>query len=376
MDDAPRKTALYNEHVALSAKMIDFAGYSLPVWYQGEGKGAIQEHLAVRNSVGIFDLSHMGEVYFQGEKAFDLLQFLLCNDLRKIGNGGCQYTLLPTDEGGVVDDLIIYQVNPQSYFAVVNAINVERDFHWFKKWNEERGYGVKIENRSYELSLIAVQGPRSEQVLEKSGFTNVHCILPFTFRQVKYKGIPLTLSATGYTGERGFEIILENDYAVQLWRSLLDAGKEFGAQTVGLAARDSLRLEAGLCLYGHELSESTSVLEASLKWAVGFGKEFIGKATLLKQEREGLKKLLFGLKTLENVGVPRQGSAVTNEAGETIGWVTSGVFSPVLKIPVAFCYLEPAFAREGSKVSVEVRGKRVSAVATKPPFVKHKLYEP
>jgi len=376
MDPEPKKTPLYNEHIRLSGKMVEFAGYSMPVWYQGKGQGVIEEHLCVRNNVGIFDLSHMGELFFYGSEAYDFLQFVLCNDLRKIGNGGCQYTLLPTEDGGVVDDLIIYQITPESYFAVVNAVNIQKDHDWLTKWKEERGYEVKIDNRSDELSLIAIQGPRSEEVLTEAGFRNVHCYLPFTHGKVKFGGYTLYLSATGYTGERGFELIVDNEHAEELWETLMEVGRKFDLKPVGLGARDSLRLEAGLCLYGHELDLSTSVLEANLAWTVCMNKNFLGKEKLQEQSEKGLKKILFGIKTEREAGIPRQNAKIFDESGMDVGWVTSGGFSPVLNCGIAFCYLKPEFAQEGRKLQVEIRGKKVPALASKPPFVKHRLYKP
>lgn len=372
----PRRTPLYEEHLALSAKMIEFAGYLMPVWYEGPDQGIIKEHLSVREAVGIFDLSHMGEIFIQGNRAYEFLQFVLCNDLRKIGNYGAQYTLLPTEDGGVVDDLIIYQISPDSFFAVVNAVNIDNDFQWLLRWNEEGKFNVKIENRSYDLALIAVQGQKSEAVLQTAGFENVHCILPFTFRRVKLGEIQIYLSATGYTGERGFELICENDHAPKLWRLLLSAGKDFGIKPVGLGARDSLRLEAGLCLYGAELDRTTSVLEANLGWTVCFQKDFIGKDVLLEQKRNGVSRLLFGISLQRDAPTPRHNAEIYTKDGELVGRVTSGAFSPVLKKNIALCYLKPSLCKPGNEVEVLVRGKRLKATTLNHPFVKHRLYEP
>ncbi len=380
MANGSRKTPLYEKHLQLNGKIIEFANYLLPVWYQSPDLGSIKEHLAVRNSAGMFDLSHMGEIFISGERAFDFLQYVLCNDLRKIGNGGCQYTLLPTEEGGVVDDLIVYQFNPEHYLLVVNAINIENDFNWLCKWNDEKKYQVSIDNRSYEYGLLAVQGPRSEDVLTEAGFENVHCILPFTFRRVKHKEIEVFLSATGYTGERGFELICKNDYLVPLWEELWQAGEKSNVndqsliKPVGLGARDSLRVEAGYCLYSHELNLETSVLEANLGWTVNFHKEFVGDKFLLEQGKSGVKKLLFGLKVEREYGTPRQGARIFTLELEEIGYVTSGVYSPVLECSIALCFLKQEYAKPKMNVLVEARGKNVPAILTKPPFVKHRLY--
>jgi len=374
MDLDGKKMVLHDQHIALGARVIEFAGFAMPVWY--EGQGIIAEHMAVRKGAGIFDLSHMGEIFFRGKTAYDYLQHVLCNDLRKIGNGGCQYTLLPRPEGGVVDDLLIYQINPSSYFAVVNASNIQKDYRWFVEQNEKGGFGVEIENRSDEYALIAVQGPKSEQVLTAAGFSNVHCDFPFTFRRFKFKNVRVILSATGYTGERGFELIVKADSAVWLWQELLEAGRPLDLIPVGLGARDTLRLEAGLCLYGNDLDDTTTVMEANLEWTIGWDKEFLGREALERQKQRGVKRLLFGLTVEGKSGSPRHGARVLTPTGEDAGVVTSGSFSPYLGRNIAFCYLQPELAQEGQKLQVEVRGKLAPAAATRPPFVKHRLYKP
>lgn len=354
--------------------MVEFAGFVMPVWYQNQG--IITEHTAARKNAGIFDLSHMGEIFFRGDRAYEFLQYVLCNDLRKIGNGGCQYTLLPRPEGGVVDDLIIYQTNPTSYFAVVNASNIEKDFNWFVEQNEEGGFGVEIRNRSDEYSLIAVQGPRTEEVLTAAGFANVHCDIPFTFRRLKHKNVRVILSVTGYTGERGFELIVKNNSAAWLWDELMTAGRPMGMIPVGLGARDTLRLEAGLCLYGNDLDDTTSVMEANLEWTIGWNKEFLGRELLERQKEQGVERLLFGLTVEKKLGAPRHGARVLNLEGDDVGVVTSGALSPHLGRSIAFCYLRPKLAVEERELQVEIRGKRVPATTAKPPFVKHRLYNP
>jgi len=367
MNAEPRRTPLYDLHVALGAKMVEFAGYLMPVWYPS---GIVKEHQAVRENVGIFDLTHMGEFFIEGPRAFDFVQHLTCNDVRKIGNGGVQYTLFPTPEGGVVDDLLVYQLNPEHYLMVVNAANIDQDWAWVNRHNS---FGVELTNASYAYSLIAVQGPHCEEVLTRAGFKHVAYDHPFTFRQVKHGGERLFLCVTGYTGERGFEIIVRNEQAPELWEELMAAGRERGLMPVGLGARDTLRLEAGMCLYGHELNETTSVMEANLAWTVGWGKDFIGKEVLVRQQREGTSRLLFGLVVEKRFGSPRPG-AVVLEGGREAGLVTSGSYSPTLDRNIAFCYLLPELCVPGREVTVEVRGKQVPAATVKPPFVKHRLF--
>jgi aminomethyltransferase len=364
-----KKTPLYDKHVALGAKMVEFAGYMMPVWYPA---GQIKEHLAVRNSVGIFDLTHMGEFFIKGARAFEFVQHITCNDVRKIGNGGVQYTLFPTPEGGVVDDLLVYQLNPEYFMMVVNASNIDKDWAWVNKQNS---FGVELTNSSDEYALIAVQGPRTEEVLTRAGFANVAYDHPFTFRRVKRGKEQLFLCVTGYTGERGFEIIMKNAAAPQLWDDLMSAGKDIGVMPIGLGARDTLRLEAGLCLYGHELEKDTSVMEANLAWAVGFGKDFLGKDVLVRHRDEGTKRLLFGITVEKQHGCPRPGAKVY-DGGSEAGVVTSGAPSPSLDGKgIAFSYLRTDLCEIGRELEVEVRGKRVPAAVVKPPFVKHHLFD-
>lgn len=363
-----KKTPLYDKHVALGAKMVEFAGYMMPVWYP---TGIVKEHLAVRNSVGIFDLTHMGEFFIKGPRAFEFIQHITCNDVRRIGNGGVQYTLFPTPEGGVVDDLLVYQLNPDSYMMVVNAANIDKDWAWVNKQNN---FGVELTNSSDEYALIAVQGPRTEEVLMRAGFTNVAYDHPFTFRKVKRDGDQLFLCVTGYTGERGFEIIVKNAGAAKLWDDLMEAGKGLDLLPIGLGARDTLRLEAALCLYGHELEKDTSVVEANLNWAIGWTKEFLGKDVLVRHRDEGTKRLLYGIVVDKQFGSPRPGSKVYDRDKE-IGVVTSGAPSPVLDKGIAFCYIRPESCEPGRELAVEIRGKHAPALAVKPPFVKHRLFE-
>ncbi|MBN2082463.1 glycine cleavage system aminomethyltransferase GcvT [bacterium] len=356
-----KRTALYEKHVALGARLGAFAGFEMPLWYTG----IKEEHLAVREKVGLFDLSHMGEFFLKGRQAFDLVQHLTCNDVRRIGDGQCQYTLFPTPEGGVVDDLIVYQFNPEEYMLVVNASNIEKDLAWVVKNNT---FDCTVTDRSDELTLVAVQGPKTNDLLKSFGIKTIASQKAFTFRRLKVSGHQVIVAGTGYTGERGFELIVDNADATWLWDSLVAAGTEFEAQPIGLGARDTLRLEMAYSLYGHELSDSISVLEAGLDWTVRFGPEFIGRDYLLKQKEQGLERIVAGLVVQEKRGAPRHAAPVYANGGREIGTVTSGSFSPSLDKGIGLALISPEFAEIGSQVAVDIRGKRVSATIVEIPF--------
>jgi aminomethyltransferase len=344
--------------------MGEFAGFEMPLWYEG----IVAEHHAVRSSVGLLDLSHMGEIFVTGPQAFDLIQWLTCNDLRRIGDGQCQYTLFPTPGGGVVDDLIVYQTNPESFMLVVNASNVTKDYQWIVEHNR---FDCTVEDKSSELSLVAVTGPQTDKLLDIAGIKDIVAQRAFTFRSVKLDRTKVIVAGTGYTGERGFELIVENQKAVWLWDRLMDIGTVLGAKPVGLGARDTLRLEMGYSLYGHELSESISVLEANLEWAVRFGPDFIGKDRLLEQKQSGVPRLVIGAVMDEKGGSPRHGAEVFSPDGRSIGTVTSGSFSPSLQIGIAMVLLDRQHAIPGNKVHIDLRGKRTSATTTAVPFFRH-----
>ncbi|OGK10502.1 MAG: hypothetical protein A2Y63_00855 [Candidatus Riflebacteria bacterium RBG_13_59_9] len=368
MEKPLKKTPLYDRNVALGGKMVEFAGYLMPVWYP---TGIVKEHQAVRENVGLFDLTHMGEFFIKGVRSLEFIQHLTSNDVRKIGNGGVQYTLFPTPEGGTVDDLLVYQISPEHYLMVVNAANIDKDWKWLNAHND---FGVELKNASDSYSLLAVQGPNSEEVLTRAGFANVAYDHPFTFRRVKRDTERVFLCVTGYTGERGFEIVVKNPQAPELWEDLMSAGEKLGITPVGLGARDTLRLEAGLCLYGHELNETTSVMEANLAWAVGWSKDFLGKDVLVRHNEEGTSRLLFGLVVEKRLGSPRPQAKVFADS-EEVGVVTSGSYSPTLDKNIAFCYLRTELCAPGREVAVEVRNKQVPATVVKPPFVEHRLFK-
>jgi len=358
-----KHTALYDYHVKLGARLGAFAGFDMPLWYTG----IKDEHLAVRCKVGIFDLSHMGEIIISGRQAFDLVQYLTCNDIRRIGDGQCQYTLLPTPEGGVVDDLIAYQLSPEEYMLVVNASNIEKDFAWITEHNT---FHCEVVNRSDELSLVAVQGPLTNDLLDAFGLRTIKAQKAFTFRRLKLKGHSVTVAGTGYTGERGFELIVENSDAPWLWEELMKAGEQFDAKPIGLGARDTLRLEMAYSLYGHELSDEISVLDANLGWTVRFGPDFIGREYLLKQQQEGARRTIVGLVVDANKGAPRHSAPVYAESGMEIGVVTSGSFSPSLEQGIGLALIAREHAAVGAKLLVSIRGKRVAAQLVELPFYK------
>lgn len=365
VEQPSQRTALYDKHVALGARLAAFAGFDMPMWYEG----IIAEHHAVRKKAGIFDLSHMGEVFIEGRQAFDLVQWLTCNDLRRIGDGQCQYTLFPTPEAGVVDDLIAYQINPESYMLVVNASNIDKDFEWIQRHNN---FECKVTNRSDEFSLVAIQGPLTDKVLAEAGFKNIASQAAFTFRNTKVDSHKVIVAGTGYTGERGFELIVLNEDAEWLWDRLMEVGKPQGLAPIGLGARDTLRLEMAYSLYGHELSDEISVLEANLLWTVRWGKDFLGKAPLLEQQQKGVRRLVVGIIIDEKSGAPRNGAPVYDAAGREIGIVTSGSHSPSLDKAIALALLETAHTSIGGAVFPEVRGKRVQARVCETPFYSRK----
>jgi aminomethyltransferase len=357
-----KKTALYEKHVALSARMIEFAGHHMPVWYTG----MVDEHQVVRSKAGIFDLSHMGEVYFEGPGAFDYLQGITCNDLSKIKPGRCQYTLLTMPGGGVVDDLIIYWLANEKFLTVINASRVEQDIAWFKEHLPSGG--VHMLNASDETTLIAVQGPASVAILKDFGI-DIGDVKPFRVFEKTVRGNSMLVATTGYTGETGAELIVPNERAEWLWDEIMAVGANHGVAPIGLGARDTLRLEAAYSLYGHELDDTTTPFEAGLDWTVKLNKgEFLGREYLVAQKEAGLKRRIAGIVTDRKNGIPRHGSPVFSMDGREIGVITSGAFSPSLSINIALAYLPPDLGQQGNKVSVEIRRQRVTVETVKTPF--------
>ncbi|MGE5402037.1 MAG: glycine cleavage system aminomethyltransferase GcvT [Ignavibacteriales bacterium] len=357
-----KKTNLFNVHEKLGAKLIDFAGYMMPVQYTS----IIAEHKAVRNSVGVFDVSHMGEVFIRGERALDFVQYITVNDASKLINGRVQYSAMCYPDGGIVDDLLVYKLSDKEFMLVVNASNKDKDFNWMKENNK---FDVEIADESDEFTLLAVQGPKSNEVIQK--ICNKKLDLEYYhFFQAECAGVNMIVSRTGYTGELGYELYFKGDegVAVEVWNKLFEAGKEFGIQPVGLGARDSLRLEMGFCLYGHDIDQTTNPLEAGLGWITKLNKgDFIAKDVLLRVKSEGLKRKLVPLVSDEKA-FPRQGYELTVE-GKKVGNVTSGTVSPVLEKAIAMGYVDSQYVQEGAQINFLIRGKEIPAKVVKLPFV-------
>ena len=357
------KTALYDKHVSLGAKMVPFAGFEMPVQYSG----VTQEHIAVREKVGIFDVSHMGQFFIEGAAAKDLLQFVTTNNVDTLENGKAQYTCLPNGNGGIVDDLIVYKMNDEKYFVVVNASNIEKDWNHISKYNEK--FGAKMTNSSDEMSLLAIQGPKAVETLQKLTETNLSEIPYYHFTVGKIAGIDdVIISNTGYTGSGGFEIYFKNEDAEKLWDSIIAAGEEFGIIPCGLASRDTLRLEKGFCLYGNDIDDTTSPLEAGLGWITKFDKDFVDKERFAQQKADGITRKLVGFEMQERA-IPRHDYLVVDVAGNEIGKVTSGTMSPLKNVGIGLAYVAKDHFKIDSEIYIQIRNKNVLAKVVKLPFV-------
>ena len=357
------KTALYDKHVSLGAKIVPFAGFDMPVQYSG----VTEEHFAVREKVGIFDVSHMGQFFVEGPSATDLLQFVGTNNVDSLENGKAQYTCLPNGNGGIVDDLIVYKMADEKYFVVVNASNIEKDWNHISKHNEK--FGAKLTNASDEMSLIAIQGPKATETLQKLTETNLSEIPYYHFTEGKIAGFDdVIISNTGYTGSGGFEIYFKNENAVKIWEAITEAGEEFGLIPCGLASRDTLRLEKGFCLYGNDIDDSTSPLEAGLGWITKFDKDFVDKEVLAKQKEEGITRKLVGFEMQEKA-IPRHDYLVVDAEGNEIGKVTSGTMSPMKKIGIGLAYVAKPHFKIDSEIFIQIRNKNIPAKVVKLPFV-------
>jgi aminomethyltransferase len=359
-----KRTKFYNVHQKLGAKIVEFAGYEMPVQYSS----IIAEHKTVRNSAGVFDVSHMGEVFISGNSALDFVQYVTVNDASKLNPGRVQYSAMCYPDGGIVDDLLVYRIDEHNFMLVINASNIDKDFRWM---NESNKFDVILENKSDEYSLIALQGPQSKSVLKKLTGTDLDNLEYYHFKMANVAGTDMILSRTGYTGELGYELYFTGDEktAENIWYKVFDAGKEFDIQPAGLAARDSLRLEMGFCLYGNDIDKTTNPLEAGLGWITKLSKtEFIGKEKLMEIKSRGSDRKLCGFISEEKV-FPRPGYDIRSN-GKTVGKLTSGTVSPVLNKPIALGYIEKEYAAEGNEISVDVRGKEVPAVVVKLPFIK------
>jgi aminomethyltransferase len=359
-----KNTALTHIHEALGAKLVPFAGYNMPVSYEGVNA----EHETVRNAVGVFDVSHMGEFLIEGENALALVQKVTSNDASKLVVGDAQYSCFPNDTGGIVDDLICYRLKEETYLLVVNASNIEKDWNWISKYNEE--YDANIRDISEGYSLLAIQGPKAIEAMQSLTSIDLADIKFYTFKIADFAGIEhVIISATGYTGSGGFEIYCNNDVVEQIWNKVFEAGKEQGIKPIGLAARDTLRLEMGYCLYGNDIDDTTSPLEAGLGWITKFTKDFVNSDALAKQKEHGLERKLVGFE-LDERGVPRQGYDIVDGNGNIIGNVTSGTMSPTLKKGIGMGYVPKIFSKSGSKIYIQVRKKAIPATVVRPPFYK------
>ena len=356
-----KQPPLHDTHVGLGAKMVPFAGFEMPVRYSSD----LDEHHTVRNGVGVFDVSHMGEFVLRGPKALDLIQKVSANDAAALFDGKVQYSYLPNATGGVVDDLLVYRRSAEEYLLVVNASNIEKDWGWIKSHNAE---GVEMENISDRLCLLAVQGPKATATLQKLTNEDLGAMEYYTFKTGTMAGIDdVIISATGYTGAGGFEIYVWAKDAEKMWNAIFEAGAEFGIKPVGLGARDTLRLEKGYCLYGNDIDESTSPLEAGLGWVTKFNKSFINAEALKAQKEQGMPRKLVGFELTEK-GIPRGHYDLCTTKGEKIGEVTSGTISPTLQKGIGMGYVPTAYAKPGTEICVKVRDKLLGARVVKMPF--------
>ncbi len=362
-----KNTALSHYHQKLGAKMVPFAGYNMPVQY---AKGINHEHSIVRNGVGVFDVSHMGEFLLKGPNAAELIQTVTSNDVSKLFDGKVQYSCLPNENGGIVDDLLVYRINAVTYMLVVNASNIEKDWNWISKFND---LGVLMQDISEKTSLLAVQGPKAAAALQSLTDVNLSEMEYYTFEKGVFAGIPnVLISSTGYTGAGGFELYFDNEHAEIIWDKIFEAGKAEGIEPIGLGARDTLRLEMGYCLYGNDIDDTTSPIEAGLGWITKFSKHFTNSTELLKQKEQGVTRKLIGFEMTER-GIPRHDYEIVDESGKIIGKVTSGTQSPTLQKAIGMGYVETAYARQGSTFFIKIRDQKVAAIVAKIPFVNQVL---
>lgn len=358
-----KKVPLNDVHASLGAKMIPFAGFNMPVRYSSD----LEEHHTVRKGVGVFDVSHMGEFLLKGPKALDLIQKVTSNDASKLRIGKIQYSCLPNDQGGIVDDLLVYKMAEEEYLLVVNASNISKDWNWISKHNTE---GVVMENLSGDTCLFAVQGPKAIDTLQKLTQTHLAALEYYSFTKGAMAGInDVIISATGYTGGGGFELYVPNADAKKLWDAVFEAGKEFDIKPIGLGARDTLRLEMGFCLYGNDIDDTTSPIEANLGWITKFNKDFINSKNLLAQKESGVSKKLIGFEMIDR-GIPRSHYEIVNAQEEVVGHVTSGTQSPSLGIGIGLGYIKTELNTPGAEIFIRIRNKSLKARIVKPPFYK------
>ncbi len=359
-----KKTPLYEVHRALGAKMVHFAGFEMPVMYSS----IIEEHMAVRERAGLFDVSHMGEIFVSGPDSVSFLQWITSNDVEKMKVGRARYNAFPTERGTVVDDLLVYKLDEDRYMLVVNAANTDKDFQWLIEHSSD--FDVKLENLSSEYFQLALQGPLAQEILQPLVDFDLSSIKYYRFKVAEVLGTEVILSRTGYTGEDGFEIYGPSSQAKKFWDAIMEVGKEHGMLPAGLGARDSLRLEAGMNLYGNDMDETTTLLEADLEWIVKWEKDFLGKEALLKQKQEGLRRKLVGFEMLDR-GIPRHGYKVYVD-GKEYGIVASGGYAPYLKKNIGNVYLPIEKTKEGEVFEIEIRGKLHRARVVPRPFYRRK----
>ncbi|MDG1729539.1 MAG: glycine cleavage system aminomethyltransferase GcvT [Algibacter sp.] len=359
-----KNTALTETHKALGAKIVPFAGYNMPVQYEGVNA----EHETVRNAVGVFDVSHMGEFLIEGKHALELIQRISSNDASKLIIGKAQYSCLPNDDGGIVDDLIIYKIKDDAFLLVVNASNIEKDWNWIRSKNEN---GATMRDLSEIYSLLAIQGPKAIEAMQSLTSHNLSAIKFYNFIVGDFAGIEhVIISATGYTGSGGFEIYCKNSEVKQIWEKVLEAGADFGIKPIGLAARDTLRLEMGYCLYGNDIDDTTSPIEAGLGWITKFTKNFTNSEALKAEKERGPERKLIAFELNER-GIPRHGYDIVDGHGKTIGIVTSGTMSPSLGKGIGLGYVPTIFTDINSKINIQIRKKTIPATVVKLPFYKH-----
>lgn len=360
-----KHTAFTKIHEALGAKMVPFAGFYMPVQYEG----LIIEHETVRKGVGVFDVSHMGQIWVKGPKALDLIQWISSNDASKLVDGKVQYSCFPNFDGGIVDDFLTYRIDSETYLLVVNASNTEKDWNWL---NAQNKFGAVLYNASDEISQLAVQGPLALKAMQKLTSTPIMDMEYYSFKKLDFAGVKdVILSINGYTGAGGCEIYFANEDAEKIWNAVFEAGKEFGIKPIGLGARDTLRLEMGFCLYGNDINDTTSPIEAGLGWITKFTdtKEFINKENLLKQKNEGVARKLVGFEMIDK-GIPRHEYKIQDTEGNVIGEVTSGTQSPSLKIAIGMGYVKPEYTKPGTEIFINIRDKALKAKVVKLPFYK------
>ncbi len=365
MIQAMKNTAFTRFHEAFGAKMVPFAGYNMPVQYEGVNA----EHETVRKGVGVFDVSHMGEFWVKGPKALDFVQWVTSNDASKLVPGKVQYSCFPNGNGGIVDDLLVYKVADDNYLLVVNAANIDKDWEWCTRQNK---FGAQLTNASDEISQLAVQGPLALKAMQKLTDTVVTDMEYYTFKILTFAGVPdVIFATTGYTGSGGCEIYMKNADAEKIWKAVFEAGAEFGIKPIGLAARDTLRLEMGYCLYGNDICDTTSPIEAGLGWITKFTdqKEFIDKALLLQQKKEGTTRRLVGFEMIDK-GIPRHEYEICDSQGNKIGEVTSGTMGPSVKMGIGMGYVPCSCVGEGSEIYIKIREKLLKAKVVKFPFYK------